>query len=243
MLMNDYAAILTEGIEKIARTQAGKICAAAELIADTLCADGLIYVFGCGHSHMLAEETFYRAGGLACVYPIFNEPMMLHESASYSSMLERDSGKAEEVLKGLPLTSADVLLCVSTSGVNGVPVEVAVEAQKRGVKVIGITSSAYLEDAPRNALSKHLGEVCDVWADNMAPHGDACLQPDGLSVKMTPTSTVFSAFIINSMLAQAVEKALAKGVEPPVFLSGNIEGGHEYNRRLIDRYNSRVPCL
>ena len=243
MLMNDYARILTDGITNIAESQSEKIEEAATLLCDTLCHDGLIYVFGCGHSHMLAEETFYRAGGLACVYPLFNEPLMLHESASLSSHLERESGWAEKVLSPCVFGPHDALICVSTSGVNGVPVEVAAEARRRGVKVIGITSSAYDEDAPRNAENMHLWEVCDVWADNAAPHGDACLQPVGLPVKMTPTSTVFSAFIINSMLAQAVQMALARGVEPPVFLSGNIEGGHEYNRKLIERYKSRVPCL
>ena len=241
MLMNEYAGILTEGISRIAQTQAEQVEKAAQILCDTICGDGLIYVFGCGH--MLEEETFYRAGGLACVYPIFLDPLMLHESASRSSQLERESGWADRVLAGCDFGPHDALICISTSGVNGVPVEVAHEARKRGVKVIGITSSAYHEDAPRNPLGKHLWEVCDVWTDNAAPHGDACLQPAGLPVKMTPTSTVFSAFIINSMLARAVELALEKGVEAPVFLSGNIEGGHEYNHKLIERYKPRVPCL
>ena len=88
MLLDDYAAVLTATIEFIRTSQRDKILASAQFVKSTLERDGLIYVFGCGHSHILAEETFYRAGGLACVAPIFDETLMLHQSASESSRLE-----------------------------------------------------------------------------------------------------------------------------------------------------------
>lgn len=243
MLMERYGAVLIEAIEKISGTQREKILQAAELVRDTIVADGLIYVFGCGHSHMMAEETFYRAGGLACVSPIFHEPLMLHESASESSRLEKESGHGEEVLRGYPLTKKDLLICVSTSGINGVPVEAAAAAKARGVKVVGIASDAYLDQAPHNALGLHLQQVCEVCIDNAAPIGDACLQPEGLAVHMTPVSTVTGTFIINSILAEAVGMALQEGCEPPIYLSGNIPGGSAYNQALIQRYRGRIGCL
>lgn len=243
MLTNDYLSVLTEGLTGIAASQRQKIEAAAGIVCDVLCEDGLIYVFGCGHSHMLAEETFYRAGGLACVYPIFEETLMLHRSASFSSKLERSAGIAGPLLDRYPVTRKDAMICVSTSGINAVPVEMAAAAAKRGMKVIGVTSMEYAEDEPRNPMGKHLYEVCDVWLDNGAPHGDACLQPEGLPVRMTPVSTVFSAFLINAILAEAAERALQRGVKPPVFLSGNVEGGPEYNKKLLEKYRSRIPCL
>jgi len=243
MLLDQYADILTSVIHQIRDTQREKILQAAGLVSRTLCADGLIYVFGCGHSHLLAEETFYRAGGLACVHPIVNEPLMLHESASHSSHLEKEKGMAESVLAPYDFTDRDVLIVASTSGINGVPVEVAAEAQKRGVKVIGIASDAYLDQAPRNLLNAHLQQVCDVCVDNAAPHGDACLQPEGLPVKMTPVSTVAGAYIINSILAEATQLALEAGCQVPVYLSGNIPGGAEFNESLIRRYKPRIHCL
>ena len=243
MLLDQYADILTSSIRTIQQTQKETILQAARIVGQTICSDGLIYVFGCGHSHLLAEETFYRAGGLACVHPIVNEPLMLHESASHSSHLEKEKGLADSVLAPYTFTDKDVLIVASTSGINGVPVEVAVEAKSRGVKVIGIASDAYLNQAPRNLHNAHLQQVCDVCVDNAAPHGDACLQPQGLPVKMTPISTVTGAYIINSILAEATQLALDAGVEVPVYLSGNIPGGAEFNEALIRRYKPRIHCL
>jgi len=243
MLTEEYANILTGAIDRISHSQREKILTAAKLVGETILDDGLIYVFGCGHSHILAEETFYRAGGLACVCPIFFEPLMLHESASLSSRLEKESGCAETILKPYRLSAADILICVSTSGINGVPVEVASAAKERGVKVIGISSDAYLSQQPCNALGLHLQQVCDICIDNGAPHGDACLRPEGLPVAMTPVSTVTGAFIVNSILAEAVGFCLDRGFEPPVYLSGNIPGGREHNQNIIERYKRRIRSL
>ena len=123
MLLDDYAAVLTATIERIRSTQRDKILLAAGFVKNVIQNDGLIYVFGCGHSHMLAEETFYRAGGLACVAPVFNEPLMLHQSASESSRLEKKDGYYRNISQAENLTGKDMLICVSSSGINAVPVE------------------------------------------------------------------------------------------------------------------------
>ncbi len=243
MLLDQYARILTEAIETIRDTQRQSILAAARLVSRTIQADGILYVFGCGHSHLLAEETFYRAGGLACVSPIVNEPLMLHESASHSSHLEKQQGLAEAVLSPYAFEPRDLLICASTSGINGVPVEVAVAAKSRGIPVIGIASDAYLDQAPRNRHGLHLQEAVDVCIHNAAPHGDACLEIPGLPVKMTPVSTVTGAYIINSILAEATAMALEQGSSVPVYLSGNIPGGAAFNESLIQRYKPRIFCL
>ncbi len=243
MLMDEYGAVLTSAIEKILSTQRENMIKAADMIKDTISNDGLIYVFGCGHSHILAEEAFYRAGGLACVSPLFNEPLMLHESASLSSHLEKESGHAQEVLRDMKFSPEDTFICVSTSGINGVPVEVAAAVKEQGIKLIGIASDAYLGQNSRSVLGLHLQDICDVCIDNAAPYGDACLKPEGLSVKMTPVSTVTGTFIINSILVEAVDMVLRQNIEPPIYLSGNITGGTEYNQSLIERYSGRIKCL
>lgn len=243
MLMDDYAAILTEKINTICTTQREKIEIAARLAAQTMLSEGLIYVFGCGHSHILAEETFYRAGGLACVSPVFYEPLMLHEGAAESSRLEKQAGLAAQVLSGLHLEKRDLMICISTSGVNAVPVEFAFAVKEQGIPVIGISSHAYDSQAANNPLGRHLFEVCDLCIDNAAPHGDACLTLEGLPVKMTPVSTVTGAFILNSILAEASALLLAQGKIPPVYYSGNIPGGAEGNRQTIERYKERIRFL
>lgn len=243
MLLDEYAAHIQRAITAIQTDQREKILQAAHMVKDVLSQDGLLYVFGCGHSHILAEETFYRAGGLACVAPIFYEPLMLHEGAAESSRLEKESGLAHQILAPYHLTRKDLLLCISTSGINAVPVEVAEAVHAMGIPTIAICSGAYAEDASRAPSGKHLYEVTDLWLDNLAPHGDACLMPEGSPIPTTPISTITGTFLMNSILAEGMALAIKEGVAVPAYLSGNIPGGAAYNRSLIQRYQSRIRHL
>lgn len=243
MLLDQYAQILKSAIDEICLTQKDKILQAAQMVRDVLAADGLIYVFGCGHSHILSEETFYRAGGLACVAPILYPPLMLHEGAAESSRLEKEPGLAEKVLSQYSLTKNDMLFCLSTSGINPVPIELAEAVQKQGIPTVAICSNAYFDDPSRCPNGKHLYEVADLWLDNLAPHGDAALLPQGAPVKTTPISTITGAFLLNSILAEGTELALKDGVNVPIYLSGNIPGGAEKNTTLIQRFQPRIQHL
>lgn len=243
MLLDQYATCIISAIESIRTNQREKILQAARIVRSVLAADGLIYVFGCGHSHILSEETFYRAGGLACVSPILYPPLMLHEGAAESSRLEKEPGLAAKVLDGYTLTQKDMLFCLSTSGVNSVPIELAEAVREQGVPTVAICSSAYFDQPTRCPNGKHLYQVADVWLDNQAPHGDAVLSPQGSSVKTTPLSTVTGAFLLNAILAEGTELALRDGIDVPIYLSGNIPGGAERNKALIDRFQSRIRHL
>lgn len=243
MLLDQYACHITQTIHDICRDEKEKILLAAQMVKTVLSQDGLIYVFGCGHSHILSEETFYRAGGLACVAPIFYPPLMLHEGAAESSRLEKQPGLAAEVLKNCHLTEKDMLFCLSTSGINAVPIELADAVRSQGIPTVAICSSAYFGQPARSVNGKHLYEVADLWIDNKAPHGDACLMPQGAAVKTTPISTITGAFILNSILAEGIQLALADGVDVPIYLSGNIPGGAERNKALINRFQPRIPHL
>lgn len=243
MLLDQYAQIVTDAIAKISTQQRAAISQAARMVSDVLAQDGLIYVFGCGHSHILAEETFYRAGGLACVAPILYPPVMLHEGAAESSRLEKQPGLAAQILEGYSLTKKDMLFCLSTSDANAVPVELAQAVHDRGIPTVAICSGAYTQDPPRAPSGKHLHEVADLWLDNLAPHGDATLELPGSPVRMTPLSTITGAFLLNTVLAQGTELAIGQGIQVPIYLSGNIPGGSEFNQDLIRRYQSRVRHL
>lgn len=243
MLLHQYAQIARSAIDSICLTQEQKILQAARMVRNVLAADGLIYVFGCGHSHILAEETFYRAGGLACVAPILHPPVMLHEGAAESSRLEKQPGLAEQILAQYPITQNDMLFCLSTSGINPVPVELAAAVRKQGIVTVAICSSAYFQDPSRCPGGKHLYEVADLWLDNMAPHGDAALLPQGAPVHTTPISTITGAFLLNSILAEGTELALKDGFDVPIYLSGNIPGGTERNASLIERFQPRIRHL
>lgn len=243
MLTDDYSSLIFNALNTICDTQRESILKAAQTAAEVIEKDGLIYIFGCGHSGILSCEGFYRAGGLANVAPLFCESLMLHESAFESSRLEKLSGYAER-LKGMyKLEKRDMMFVFSTSDKNAVPVEYADYVSSLGVPTVGVGSSAYFSQEVHNACGKHLHEVTTLFIDNCAPFGDACLEIEGASCAMTPLSTVTGVFILNSILAEAARIALEHGADVPVYLSGNIPGGSERNRALVEKYSSRIPHL
>lgn len=242
-MYREYLDTLNRLLENVADTQHDALEQGAAMLSDTLAADGLIYLFGCGHSHMLAEEGFYRAGGLGAVYPVLQSDMMLHEGAVKSSALERRSELAQEVFLRYPMTPKDTLIVFSNSGVNGFPVEMARLATQKGVKTIAVSSSAYREDASRHPDGLHLAQACLHSIDTGAPHGDASYAIAGTAYKMAPVSTIVSAYILNCLLARAAEMAIARGADPAIYVSGNVEGGREKNEAVIARYRHRIRSM
>lgn len=214
---------------------------ASEKIAESLQNDKIIHLFGCGHSHLLTEEVYYRAGGLAPVHPISHEPLMLHEGAVKSSQIERQNDYAESFMGEQDIREEDIMIVVSTSGRNPVPVDVALIAKQKGAFVIGLTSKTYSQSqAARHTSGKHLYEVVDLVIDNHAPVGDALLSHGKVQVNFSPSSTVVGAAIVNGIFAEAIGIMAEKGLQPPIFLSGNIEGADAHNQRLIHKYSDRV---
>ena len=230
-------------LENVVENQWDALEKGAEMLCDTLCSDGLIYLFGCGHSHIMAEEGFYRAGGLGAVYPVLQSDLMLHEGAVKSSSLERKSELAAEVIARYPMNENDTLIVFSNSGINGLPVEMARLAREKGVKTIGVCSSAYWQEASRHPMGLHLFEAAQHVIDTGAPHGDATYPLCGSQAAMGPASTIVSCYILNCLLARAAEMAIARGGNPAVYVSGNIEGGREINEAVIARYRHRVRSM
>lgn len=230
-------------LNKANDTQTSAMEAAAKLVAKSIGKGGLVYVFGCGHSHLIALDCFYRAGGLASVYPILKEDLMLHESASLSSVLEKDEKSVYGLLDGYNIGENDVLFVISTSGKNGAPVDVALQGKKKGVPVVAICSSEYFKDKSKHSSHKLLKDVGDVVIDNCVPHGDAVLEITGGGVKSAPVSTAVTSFIMQNVIALGEKFAVENGSLPDVFMSGNVEGGAEFNEALIKKYKPLVKCL
>lgn len=243
MLFENYSSIIISTIQRICTEQKDSLLQAAQLVASVIEKDGIIYIFGCGHSGMLACEGFYRAGGLANVAPVFYEPLMLHESASESSLLEKQTGYAQRLFEACTPEARDMLFCFSTSDKNAVPVEYASHVTSLGIPTVAVCSSAYFDQPVHNACNKHLHEVCTMFIDNYAPFGDACVNIGHTSSAMAPLSTITGAFILNSVLSEGARIALAHGTEVPIYVSGNVPNGSERNQALIARYSSRIPSL
>ena len=228
--------VLTEQLENIDRC--------AELFARTLEADRNIFLFGTGHSHMLAEEIFYRAGGLVKVRPVLEEPLMLHDSAYKSTQIERLTGYASVLFEHYDMKKDDVIVIISNSGRNGVCVDMAELAKKEGLNVIALTNMNHtLSSESRHPSGKKLYEFADIVLDNMGCTGDSSVEIDGFNRKVAPTSTVIGAMILNAIVAQTVQNIVDDGFEPEVFSSSNVDGGDAVNERYIRKYKGDIKSL
>nr|WP_154755729.1 SIS domain-containing protein [Amycolatopsis pithecellobii] len=228
--------MVTEAVRTAEANNAGQVARAAELVVKSLRADGLIFTAGAGHSLAAVAETFYRAGGLACVYPLYHQQLLPLHGAQASTSAERRSGLAAEVLADKPLGPDDVLVVFSTSGVNPYPVELARAARVAGVPVIAVSSRESVAAAPRRAGST-LIEEADVVLDTGVRPGDASF-PAG-EPRTAALSTILNAYLWNSVLAKVITLA----EDAPLWRSSNVEGGDEANASLFEHYRSRIPAL
>lgn len=239
----EYIAEIERLIEDVKNFESANIEAAAAACADTLCGDGLIFTFGTGHSHMLAEEIFYRAGGLVRVYPILDTLLMLHASAARSSSIERLHGYAKTILDDIDSAKAgDVMFIFSNSGRNTVSIDMALLAHERGLKTLCITNLTHSKSVTsRHSSGLRLYEVCDIVIDNHGCTGDAAIQVDGLTV--SPTSTVIGAMIMQAIVARTVEILHTRAVNPEVFISANTDEGDRLNSGYIMKYKHIIKHL
>ena len=234
--MSEYLESIVEILTQIETQEAAALVRASDAVADVICRDGIVHVVGCGHSHLPALDAFYRAGGLACVSPLLDEDLMLHDGAAKSSRMEKMPGIAEEAFRRAGVDSVkDIVVVISASGKNAAPVEMLRAAKAAGVKTVAISSSAY------EAHGGVLLDEADIAIDCKVPHGDAVI--DVGNAKMGGLSTYASLFILNSVLIAGARKALEKGTVPPIYTSGNVEGGTAKNVALEERYFGRVKRL
>ena len=240
MITERYFENIIHVLEKIKTTQKSKINTVAQIVADVIKNDGIIYVFGCGHSHLVALDCFYRSGGLANVSAILDTDLMLHNGAAKSSKMEKLSGVADSIFERYCITSKDVLFVISTSGKNSVPVEMAGIAMKHGIRTIAVTSSEYFDDKKDKAM---LFENCDIYIDNCVPYGDAVIGLYGTDVKMGSVSTAASTFIMQTVLTEGAQMALKIDADVHIYMSGNVRGGSEFNKKIVKKYLPRIKHL
>ena len=241
--MDRYYEVLLAQFRQIRESQWEKIEQAAEWLADTLVNERFLYAFGTGHSHMLAEEIFYRAGNLARSCPILDDKLMLHYKAIDATYLERESGYGNALLAGYPVAPGDLLIVASNSGRNAVPIDLALEGKSRGMRVISITNLNHSRQwGSRHVSGKTLSEVADLAIDNCGVSGDSSIEVEGLPGKVGPTTTSTGALIINAIIVQGIEFAMKRGTTPEIFISSNSNGDN-HNDVLLQKYKSHVKHL
>ncbi|MFF6803643.1 sugar isomerase domain-containing protein [Streptomyces sp. NPDC012616] len=220
--------------------EADAVEAAGTLLADTVAGGGRLFAFGAGHSSLAAQDVVYRAGGLALMN-LLAVPGVEVTSGPLGSTLERVDGLAGAVLDTSPLRAGDALVVVSLSGRNAMPVEMARRARALGVKVIGVTSVAYAsQTGSRNASGTFLKDHCDVVLDSKIAVGDSELTLDTVPAPFAPASTVVTSALLQAVMATAAGALAERGIEPPLLRSGNVDGGLDWNARIMEEYRDRI---
>ena len=231
-------------IDDVREKQAPNVLRAAEMIAVSLEQGGILHVFGTSHSQLLAQEIFYRAGCLVPTNAMIEPTLGLRKASENCYWYERQEAYGKVVLDSYQIEPGDVLLIISTSGRNEVPVEVALQAKKRGLKVIALLSLPYCASVEaRHSSGQKLPDIADVVLDNGAVLGEAAIELEGIPYKVGATSGVIGAAILQALVVQVVETLAERDVEPPVWVSINLPGGIEINARYLEQYKGRVKHL
>lgn len=241
----DYIEQAVEALNRLQEEQEKNIERAAQEIARAIRDGNAIFSFGASHSFILTEEMVYRTGGLMLVNPIYPHGMNLFiRPITLTSQLERIEGLGQQLLDSVNPQKGDVLLIASTSGRNAVAIDMAKAAQEKGMVVIGITSLAYTDGVTsRHSTGKKVKDFCDIVIDNCAPYGDAVVTVEGFEQKVGPLSTVTGCAIVNQIVVSVVQILVEKGIEPPVFMSANLDGGDEYNKKHLEANRDRIKYL
>jgi uncharacterized phosphosugar-binding protein len=234
--LDQYFQAVRELEARVIESQRDLLIEVAERMAETTRRDQRIFLFGTGHSHLLAEEGFYRAGGLANVVPILAEHLMLHHLPSIGSRLERMPGLAEMILERYAPEPDEMLFVFSNSGVNHLPVEMALRGRERRMFVVGVCSFAYAGQAPLSDLGVRLDQAVDVALDNGGLPGDALLKLDDFPWRVAPSSTVICALLWNCLISETARLLVESGITPPVFVSLNVAGAAKHNEALLKKW-------
>lgn len=236
-------------IDEIRATEKEHILQAAHMIADQVAQDKLVYVFGPGgHSNLAAMEVFFRAGGLMHISAILNQETMLSSGALKSMQAERLPGYGSIVINDYGIGKDDLLIVVNAYGINSATIDAALTARKNGAKVIGISSVEHASTCPldhtaRHPSKKNLHEIVDCHVDCKVKLGDATIKLEGFEQKIGALSTYANAYVMNSIVVEAINILVNKGINPPVWRSGNCPGGDEWNNQFIERFRGSVRCL
>jgi len=228
-------------LDRLASTQAGAIETASQWCAEAIAADGLVHLFGTGHSRIPVEEMFPRYGSYPGFNPMIELSMTFHTQVvgangqRQAMFIERTPGLAEVILSNFSFGPHDVLMVFSASGLSAVPVEMARGARQRGLRVIAVTSVAQsMSDEPDATVGGRLLDEADLVIDLCSPHADALCAIEGLDTPVGPSSTISAVAIVNCIKVRTARLLVERGALPPVLTRASVIGA-ERSRETFDR--------
>lgn len=239
-----YLRAVREQLDALERPAAeDSIAVIARLCAQRIADGRVLYAFGASHAGLLVQDQFYRAGGLVPIQPLLPRELMLDvKPVTSTTVLEQQAGVARRILDESTLGRGDLLLIVSVSGRNAVPVEMCLEAQARGATVVAVTNVAYSLSVSGRGVPRLL-EVADHVVDLVGPPGDAVVDLAAGLPAVGPSSSVVGAAILHGLAVEISTLLLEQDMKPPVFASANMDDTEAWNSALVERYRDRVDYL
>jgi len=234
--MRDYLNIVEQIYAEIEKDEAGHIDQVADQLSQSIMDGHIAHIFGTGHSEMICKEVFSRAGSLSCFRVIGTH----YELEKF----ERLEGMAAIIMADYEIQKGEIVFVISSSGINALPIEIAMIAQEKGAFVVAFSSLSHSKLVqPRHPSGKKLYQIADLVIDTHVPAGDAAVQLPGLPMKTGPVSSLANILIINSIVIETTRRILKKGKVPPIRISRNMPEGDEHNQRFKELYSSRIPEL
>lgn len=247
---NDYITATQRILLHIKETQMDVIQQAAGLCAQTIAGDGLVHLFGTGHSRIFVEEMFPRHGSFPGFHPIVELSLTFHNvvvganGQRQAMFLEHVEGLGQVILRNFVFSPPDCFLLFSNSGVNEVVIDVALEAKRLGFPVIAVVSVDHCSRSTAfHSSGKKLPDIADIVIDNCTPAGDALVRIPGMADPVGPGSTIGAAVVANAIKCLVAEKLVALG-KPPIVLTSSILIGNEASKKRFDEcyddYRTRI---
>jgi uncharacterized phosphosugar-binding protein len=237
-------------LDRIQSTQMEVVEEAAEICAQTIAGDGLVHLFGTGHSRIFVEEMFPRHGSFPGFHPIvelsltYHNPVVGSNGQRQAMFLEHVEGFGQVILRNFVFNAPDSFLIFSNGGVNEVVIDVALEAKRLGMPVIAVVSIEHCTASPAvHTNGKKLTDIADIVIDNCTPAGDALVHVPNLEDPVGPGSTIGAAAVTNVLKCRIAEKLAALG-KPPIVLTSSFFIGREASKKRFeecyDDYRARV---
>jgi len=247
---NDYITATQRILLHIKETQMDVIQQAASLCAQTIAGDGLVHLFGTGHSRIFVEEMFPRHGSFPGFHPIVELSLTFHNvvvganGQRQAMFLEHVEGLGQVILRNFVFSPPDCFMLFSNSGVNEVVIDVALEAKRLGFPVIAVVSVDHCSRSTAlHSSGKKLPDIADIVIDNCTPAGDALVRIPGMADPVGPGSTIGAAVVANAIKCLVAEKLVALG-KPPIVLTSSILIGSEASKKRFDEcyddYRTRI---
>lgn len=246
-----FLELVTDVFEKIEREQIDNILKAADVCSDAIAKDKLVHAMGTGgHTNLPMQEMFLRAGGFACLDGILDVGFSHYAGGLRAFECERTVGYAKGTLKtgGFRFEKGEPIIIFNNIGVNAATIDAALTSKELGLIVIAVSSRDWQEKVPKNHYSRHpsrknLFDIADICIDDYNPYGDACLEIEGCEASMGSASSMADFYIAHRIQIETAKKLVARGITPPVYKSGNIPGGYEYDEKLFKKYQGRIRYL